>query len=195
MPRRCIESWRDHHPGWEFKLWDNDAVYGRSWRNADKFSAEPTLNGKADIVRVEILYENGGIHLDADSECVKPIPEWMLDVEDSLSCYEHEKLRGNLIACGGIAASVPKSKFMAECIREIHRTDPGNRMAWENWGPGLFTRVNDRVPLSKILSSHYFLPWHYTGNASPNVEGHASEVVGMQRWGSTFQSYGSKELT
>ena len=31
------------------------------------------INGKADIIRWEILYEYGGVFLDADSICIEPI--------------------------------------------------------------------------------------------------------------------------
>ena len=38
------------------------------------------INGQADIIRWEILYEYGGFFQDADSICVEPIDNDMLNV-------------------------------------------------------------------------------------------------------------------
>lgn len=51
-------------PDVDVRVW-TDATLG--WlRNASAFQAEPSLPGKADIARYEILHRHGGLYLDAD---------------------------------------------------------------------------------------------------------------------------------
>ena len=54
-PRKLIQTWRDKNPKFEFKLWDNDAVFGRKWVNSKRIQEAADWNGKADIIRYEIL--------------------------------------------------------------------------------------------------------------------------------------------
>ena len=37
------------------------------------------LAGKADILRYELLYEHGGFFIDADSECINPLDDFLTD--------------------------------------------------------------------------------------------------------------------
>ena len=40
--------------------------------NQKIYDSEPTVRGKSDIVRYEILYQFGGMYIDADSLCLHP---------------------------------------------------------------------------------------------------------------------------
>jgi hypothetical protein len=58
------------HPDYEYKLWDNESSYRLldNYPNLQKmYEIEETWNGKSDILRYVILYEYGGIYIDADS--------------------------------------------------------------------------------------------------------------------------------
>ena len=39
------------------------------------------INGKADIIRWEILYEYGGVFVDADSICIEPIDDHLINTK------------------------------------------------------------------------------------------------------------------
>lgn len=100
-PDNCIETWRHHHPDWSFRLWDNDALGSRAWRNAEHMRAmsRQEVNGVADLMRWEILAAEGGIVVDADSVCVRTLPEWLRECE-AFACWENELDRPGLIAAG-----------------------------------------------------------------------------------------------
>lgn len=57
------------------------------------------LNGVADMMRQEILYSEGGIVIDADSLCMQPLDEALLDCE-AFACWESDMVRPGLIAAG-----------------------------------------------------------------------------------------------
>ena len=192
-PRKLIQTWRDKNPKFEFKLWDNDAVFGRKWVNSKRIQEAADWNGKADIIRYEILYRYGGILVDADSQCLQAIPETLL--EGGTWCgLENETCRGDLLAAGYMGS--PKGGlFVKKCIERIYGTpfDP-KQMSWQQFGPGLVTQIHYENPgLLKVLPSHLFCPMHYTGNPSPTAAGNEQDIIASQMWASTFQSYGNPE--
>lgn len=73
-PREVEEMMRSvqhHHPNWNYRLWtDGDLP---ELRNASLFQWAPSLAMKADVLRYELLYDHGGVYLDADFQCHKPV--------------------------------------------------------------------------------------------------------------------------
>jgi len=67
---RCLESWAPMHPGWEVRVWDRGTL---GWiENVWVWTINnPTL--QSEIARFEIVNRHGGIYMDADMECVRPI--------------------------------------------------------------------------------------------------------------------------
>jgi mannosyltransferase OCH1-like enzyme len=146
----------------------------------DMFSRE--LNGVADIMRYEILYNEGGITLDADSVCLKPLEDWLLAPE-TFVCWEQELIRPNLIACGTMG-SVPKNKFFRECILGLNKKETViNERAWISVGPTHLTNTfrETQYPLT-IYPSYFFIKTHYAGI---KYEG-TGHCFADQFWGSTL---------
>ncbi len=77
-----IESWKNHHPDWEFFLWDDAKIhhflveYFPDWVNWYNGLSAPIL--KCDAIRWFILYIYGGVYADTDLKCFK-----------SLECLRH----------------------------------------------------------------------------------------------------------
>lgn len=73
--KACMDSWRRYCPGYEIKEW-NEENY-----NVNKYlySAQAYKHGKwafvADVARLDILYENGGIYLDTDVELIRNLDD------------------------------------------------------------------------------------------------------------------------
>lgn len=51
---------------WVYKLWDNDSVRDLPMLNRDLFDNETQPQCQADLLRLEVLYEHGGVYVDAD---------------------------------------------------------------------------------------------------------------------------------
>ncbi len=96
-------TWEKHHPGWRFVLWtdrqENDprGVVVHSWQelkdalnytderyivvnvarlkfgNRRFFDASRNYGEKSDIIKYEIVYRMGGVYIDCDFECLKPL--------------------------------------------------------------------------------------------------------------------------
>lgn len=192
-PDNCIRTWVRHHPGWTIKLWGNEDLANTGWINAGhmKSMASRELNGVADMMRWEILYNEGGIVLDADSVCLRPLPDWILEAE-AFACWENEIARPRLIAAGYIG-SVPMNPFFGQIIKDINaKPTVVDRMAWESVGPLQLTEAYIKYQYTglTILPSHFFIPEHFTGL---RYEG-PGPVFARQEWASTRHTYDQLHL-
>lgn len=188
-PDNCINTWRTHNPDWDIKVWGNADLANNAWRNArhmqDMWKHE--LCGVADLMRYEILYEHGGFAVDADSVCVKPLPDWLLEA-DEFTCWESEHERLGLLAIGYLAAQ-KASPFIGQIIEDIYADKTVvDRPAWQSTGPARLTEIWQRFKYGlTIYPSHYFIPRHFVG-AEYKGTGH---VFAKQFWGSTHGIYDS----
>lgn len=67
-----IDSWRQHHPHWEIKIWsdaDVESVMGTG-RTKEAFQGATNWGTKSDILRYEVLCRYGGLYVDVDYECI-----------------------------------------------------------------------------------------------------------------------------
>ena len=191
MPSKFMDTWRDKHPDYEYIRWTEAEIARRGiqfecQREIDRMSE---INGKADIIRWEILYHYGGIFLDADSICIEPFDESFLS-KTAFAGFENENVRKGLVATGtmGFIPNHPLCRAAIDWIRS-NDTCPetcGHR-AWYTVGPGLLTRLLETGKYSSFMvyPSYSFLPIHFTGD---RYNGH-KKVYAYQEWGSTKQNY------
>ena len=192
-PDNCIRTWADTNPDWIVKLWGNDDVRERTWANARHMAAmwDRELNGVADLMRWELLYTEGGIVVDADSVCVRPLDDWLLESE-AIACWENELTRPQLIACN-MVGSVPENPFFGRIIEDLHaRPSVVDDMAWKTVGPMCLTEafLKYRYTGLTILPSHLFIPDHFSG---VHYSG-GGLVYARQEWASTHRAYDTLHL-
>ncbi|MBM3208284.1 MAG: hypothetical protein FJZ57_06760, partial [Chlamydiae bacterium] len=71
---QAISSWKNYHPGWQIELWTDEKVSEFSWsegRLKEIFDQAETYAEKADVLRLDILYQFGGIYSDIDVICLR----------------------------------------------------------------------------------------------------------------------------
>jgi mannosyltransferase OCH1-like enzyme len=183
-PDHCIDTWRNLNPDYEIKIWGNEELKSRSWFNAKHIvdMAKYELCGVADMMRYEILYNEGGITLDADAVCLAPLEDWLLK-PDAFAHWEQEITRPGLINVS-VMGSIPENPFFGQCIENIRAKETvTDKKAWETTGPMLITETfhQTKYPLT-IYPSHYFSREHFSGQIYKG-NGH---VFATQFWGSTI---------
>jgi mannosyltransferase OCH1-like enzyme len=190
-PTKFMDTWKDKHPDFEYIRWTEQEMKKRGFVSncQNRIDEMEELNGKADIIRWELLYKYGGYFFDADSICIEPIDE-VLSKTKCFAGWEQEQVREGLIATGtmGFPPKHPLVKAAIEWIQgncvSVQKT--GLR-AWITVGPCLLTNMYNTGKYKEmtIFPSYYFLPVHCTGL---KYEGHA-KIYQYQEWGSTKQNY------
>ena len=209
-PNKFMDTWKDIHEkeGFEYIRWGEAEFKKRGFvsKIVHKINEMEEINGKADIIRWELLYEYGGFFVDADAYCIKSVAP-LLKKYKSFAGFENELVRGAgwcknpeyndvlaathpLIATGTMAFP-PKHELPRLAIEWIKNNnisvEKTGKRAWRTVGPGLLTRLyhSRKWEDITILPSYYFLPIHVSGCT---YVGH-DNVFANQEWGSTKQSY------
>ncbi len=83
--RHCLESWRTLNPEWDVRCLDADTI--RQYVDIpDAFNPDLkdiTATSFSDMVRLLLLYEYGGVWVDATCFCNKPLDEFLADKMDT----------------------------------------------------------------------------------------------------------------
>ena len=184
-PIEWMYTWQKTHPDYEYTLWDQKKLATEKFHNQNLINKMPELNGKADIMRYEILYKYGGYFLDADSECLRPLSNEFCNY-DFIACYENEKFRGGIVSCA-IMACNPNNHLMELCISSLEELNLVISPAWWYVGPVFFTFVIHKYKYKNIniLPSYTFIPRHYSGLK------YIGEFLPYadQKWGTTLKLY------
>ena len=197
-PIKLMNTWKEAHPDFEYIFWNEEEIKKRNFIFScqEKIDDIVEINGKADIMRWEILKKMGGIFIDADSICLNQFDKQILS-KKAFAGYENELLRQGLVATGTMGfppehiipqKAVEWIKDNDVMLRDMNIPGVDKKTAWFSVGPGLLTRIiqdNDLQKEIHIFPSHFFLPEHYTGRV---YEGH-EKIYAYQKWGSTKNSY------
>ena len=155
------ESWLQRHPDYEYRLWDDKTAKALTLINQNIFDGLSNPGAKSDILRYEILYMYGGIYIDTDFECVRRIPERILEKEFAgcIQFAEHPQI-GN-----AILFSSKHSEVMARVINSCSMPIDNDVASIVNCtGPNMLSSTifrykdldNEGILL---LPSDYCYPW------------------------------------
>lgn len=104
---------KQFYPDWEVMLWrdfTDERITG------DLIERCPNYGAKSDIMRLEILYQTGGLYLDCDVEPLRRMPPFF-DMFSHLTCKQNA-------GCGNwLMGAPPKSDVILTCLKKIMRMD------------------------------------------------------------------------
>ncbi len=81
--RRFMSGWRQHYPDWDLRLWTDSEVKALNFDTKDLVDASHCFGQKTDLIRAEILYQQGGLYIDTDYESLRPLD----DIHESYDFY------------------------------------------------------------------------------------------------------------
>jgi len=177
-PDACFETWRRLNPGFELKVWGNREYENLAWRtkrHMDAMWKTGQLFGVADLMRWEILLQEGGFALDADSIAIEPLPDWLFDCT-AFACWESELNSPGVIANGYFGCR-PGDRLVSHLVTSLeaqkhlatkfvwHKLRRKTVAAWKTVGPRPLTAAFHELGYSELtlLPSHFFCPRHLTG--------------------------------
>ena len=111
LAQKCIDSWHQHMPDWEYKIWNEDNfdvsqnTYAKEAYEAGKFAFV------SDYVRLWALEREGGLYLDVDFEVYKPF-------DDLLHYHAFAGIEGSKYkpVMMGVYASEPHGVWVSEML-------------------------------------------------------------------------------
>jgi mannosyltransferase OCH1-like enzyme len=190
-PIKLMDTWKEKNPSYEYIFWNEEEIKKRNMHFTcqDDIETMSEINGKADIMRWEILYKYGGIFIDADSICLEPLTP-LFHTCKGFASWENEIIRPGLLStcCMGFT---PRHEICGAAIDWIENNDVcverTKQPAWVLTGPNLLTEIYKKKKFENfsVYPSYFFSPIHYSGKL---YLGH-SKVYGLHVWGSTKQAY------
>lgn len=175
-PIKWLNTWKEKNPDFEYIFWDNEKFDSYNWKNRkqiDKYWQEGKFHGVADIMRYQILYDEGGVIMPADSECLKPIN----DLESVFTCYENElAYPGRLCPIMGANKGNELMKILMDNIPE-KVVEP-----WIDTGNLYLTKIvrETKYPI-RIYPSWYFIPLHYSGYNHDTKDAYSIQYFGTTK--------------
>lgn len=70
-----MQSWTEMHlgHGWRYKLWTDKDVAAFGLTNQQFYDQTDNFGVKSDLLKWEIVYRYGGVYVDMDYECLRPL--------------------------------------------------------------------------------------------------------------------------
>jgi mannosyltransferase OCH1-like enzyme len=66
------ETWQQHHPGWKHRFWAEENLPS-DLRRPEVYERLRVPAERSDILRLEVLWRFGGVYVDTDFECLRPL--------------------------------------------------------------------------------------------------------------------------
>jgi inositol phosphorylceramide mannosyltransferase catalytic subunit len=144
--RRYRRGWMKRHPGWTLRCWTEETLPPDLQQKA-VYETLRVPAERADILRLEVLWREGGVYIDTDVECLRPVDALIDGCEFVIG--DSKPGRSNNAFIG----AAPGHPILAQALREVRpRRFPG--VDKHATGPHFLDRIVRQHPEARILE-----PW------------------------------------
>lgn len=156
--KSLMQTWKDLHTDWEYHLWTDDSIKTLKRFAQKPFDCMTNLGGKSDILRYEILYQMGGVYVDCDFECLKPLDP-LVEAHSFFAGIGGLDYINNAII--GARPFHPLMKQLLDILN--HAPSQNLTSPWYHTGPKLFTfqvyqYLKDHMDDGIIYPINFFYP-------------------------------------
>ena len=133
------QTWKDMHPDWEYNLWTDERVEKELFPlyNQEYYDQSESMGVKSDLLKWEIVYRFGGVYVDMDFECLKPL-DILHYTYDFYTGYQ--PLDAFFVQLGAaLYAAYPNHPILKHCIETI-KDDWHHQGAPKKSGPVHFSK-------------------------------------------------------
>ena len=171
-PDIWMDSWKieyiKQNPDWTYKLWTEKDINMLQMKNRKIYEYEKFYNGKSDIARYEILYQFGGVFIDADSLWIKKPNNSLnhiLDMSKETGMFCAEEPVNKWSIANGVIGFTKNNKILKDMINFIYNNYfslklkyKRERDIWKITGTKPFADIVKKSNKKNILDSIYFYP-------------------------------------
>lgn len=167
-------TWCHKHPSWGIKLWTNQNMIKLQNQKAYDYVFSPIL--KADIAKLEILYNLGGVYIDCDFDCLKNI-ELLLGNIKVFAARESPD-----IISTAIMGSVPKNGVIKSLINGVPKALKTKIYNNINYRLGQIYATENLINRNdiKIFEPELFYPYLY--NEKPKKNEKFPNAYAVHHW-------------
>lgn len=153
------ETWRHHHPRWQHRLWGDDDLHSLGI-SREVSAVARNASAVSDLARFQIMARHGGVYVDTDTECLRPIDPLLRGV----SAFASFSLPG-LVATGVLGSVPAHAAFQKAAELALLAVDaPPPRT-----GPTLLTHVLWEFPDVTIFPRQLFSPYLWNEPRRPGT--------------------------
>src|SRR4051812_7316528 len=149
------EGWLRAHPGWTGRVWSDENL--PELVNRAEFDRAGSRAQASDIVRYEVLLRHGGVYLDTDVECVRPLTD-LLDGVSAFAGWERMDIVGTAVL--GATAEHPWMRAVVDALPGAFRR---GFAVVQQTGPGFVTSLTRRRADVTIFSQETFHAYDAAG--------------------------------
>jgi inositol phosphorylceramide mannosyltransferase catalytic subunit len=183
MPSQYVrfgDSWADHHPGWEFRLWTDADL--PSLAGLESLERCRNFGEASDVLRYAILNRYGGVYVDTDVECLRSLEPLVGDAT-AFAAYARPGLIGS-----AVVGAVPGHPAIARTLEVVsERAGSGSQV--EATGPVALTDVLKDAPDVELFGRETFYPLDYWEIPFADAQGAGvADAYAIHHWHATWQS-------
>jgi mannosyltransferase OCH1-like enzyme len=198
MIRKCLKTWKKHLSDYKFILWNE-----KNFKSNNKFYHFALKNKNwayvSDYVRLQVLYDYGGVYLDTDMFFIKPLSFDFLN----RACFFGAENR-DLISCG-IIGSLPKNGFLKQCLSHYENLEYLEKQAFKEPITKTITKIfREKYNYSKqlnleihfenisIFPVNYFYPYPFNINKRLDknfIKYATKDTVAIHLWNGSWHKY------
>lgn len=149
--RRYGEGWQEHHPHWEHRLWSDADM--RELVPAASVARCRNASERSNLVRYAVLARFGGVYVDTDVECRRPIGDLVAGLQ-AFAAWQSPNRLGT-----AILGSTPGHPAMRAAAAASLVTAGLSVNSVEATGPGLLTLLAAERSDIELFASDLFYPY------------------------------------
>jgi mannosyltransferase OCH1-like enzyme len=205
-PTKWINRWKDDYckkyPDFNYIFWNEEKINKElNWspKIRKMYDEEKEMYGKADIARLLILNQYGGIYIDADSIWVndKNLDDIIQKAQDEKTNFFVGKEPNKDFVANSVIGSIKNHPALVYLLQELENmSNDYNKIreskgVWEVTGPILVNKaVLEKYPIT-VLPPVYFYPypWHGTQKKDIDLLNKMPKEAYMYHYGYTTNNY------
>ncbi|HEV2916622.1 MAG TPA: glycosyltransferase [Candidatus Babeliales bacterium] len=195
-----IESWKKHHPGWQYILWTDQMIEELNLVNKDQYNATSNFGQKSDIARYEILYRFGGLYVDIDFECLRSFDIF----HHCCDYYTGVAYAGRFSTFNGLIGCAPGNPIIKGCIDTLditvhHEGTPEHNILFTS---GPFHQARNFIAHAQesgravAFPVNYFYPWPFSRKEDSAVldKWYHPETFAIHYWHANWREHKQDSL-
>jgi inositol phosphorylceramide mannosyltransferase catalytic subunit len=184
------DTWKKMHPNWQYILWTEKNIAKLKLNNESDYINAKTFREKADILRCELLEKFGGVYVDLDFECLKPLDFLHYSYDFYIGIMPNN---ARSILTNGIVGCIPHHPIMKKMVFKLKNSRGVKDQLFRNgvvYVSDYFLKYVTKYDQYKniALPITYFFPFKVHNNTLiDDSDFIRSESFAIHYWGATIE--------